>query len=125
MSNVYIIAAIVDGKMACPTKIGRSDLPFARLSALQTGSPVELAVYAYFVMPSRDAAVTVERWFRENNADRRRHGEWFNIAPMAAYSDLIREIKGYLRQKFPDPRAYADMLELAVSEVDWRDARAH
>ena len=125
MSNVYIIASVKDDKMVAPTKVGRSDMPYSRLSALQTGSPIELAIYAYFVVPTRDAAVTIERWFRENNNERRNHGEWYNIAPSAAYSDVLREIKIYLKQEYPDLLNYEKMLELAVSEIDWRDDRAH
>lgn len=114
---VYVIAPKQDGKLVAPSKIGVANFPYGRLASLQTGSPQELDVHAYIRLPSRAAAHTVERWFHEDNQERRIRGEWFDVEPMAATRDLVYQLRNYLRQQFPDPDAYEDMLDWCVNAM--------
>ncbi|MGA5873932.1 GIY-YIG nuclease family protein [Streptomyces cinereoruber] len=57
-------------------KIGWTDNPERRLRNLQTGSPVPLTVLALF-----EGGAIVERELHHRFADKRRHGEWFDLGP--------------------------------------------
>jgi hypothetical protein len=117
-ATVYVIAGKMGGKLVAPSKVGMTAHPYGRLAALQTGSPVVLAVHAYIRLPTKQAAYTIERWFHEDNQERRLHGEWFNIDPMVAMKDLAYELRTYLRGEFPDNDAYEDMLDWCLTAVE-------
>ncbi len=73
MGKIYYIAS-TDPK-APRVKIGyTSGSPYVRLGALQTGSPVELALIAV-----HDGTMEDERRLHEQFADSRIHGEWFDM----------------------------------------------
>ncbi|WP_331737688.1 GIY-YIG nuclease family protein (plasmid) [Streptomyces sp. NBC_01732] len=57
-------------------KIGWSDNPERRLRDLQTGSPVLLKLLALF-----EGGAVIERELHRRFADKRRHGEWFDLGP--------------------------------------------
>ncbi|MFC8765121.1 GIY-YIG nuclease family protein [Streptomyces sp. NPDC057193] len=70
--RVYLI-----GSAESPlVKIGWTDNPERRLRTLQTGSAVPLAVLALF-----EGGAIVERALHRRFADKRQHGEWFNLGP--------------------------------------------
>lgn len=71
--SVYFVQS-VDGGLI---KIGIASNVAARLSGMQTGSPVKLRVIG--VIP--DARSTVEAELHERFATARRHGEWFEPTP--------------------------------------------
>ncbi|HYF34538.1 MAG TPA: GIY-YIG nuclease family protein, partial [Prosthecobacter sp.] len=73
---VYIIAP---EQAETPCKVGISDKPWARLSALQIGSPVKLRVVEIYEFDSRDDAFRMEKEFHQSYAEWRLHGEWFDI----------------------------------------------
>ncbi|WP_256123215.1 GIY-YIG nuclease family protein [Streptomyces sp. EN16] len=86
MSNqerVYLI-----GSPGSPlVKIGWTDNPKRRLRHLQTGSPVPLEFLAVF-----EGGHIVEGELHRRFADRRRHGEWFDLGPdpVAAVSPFVK-----------------------------------
>ncbi|MEU9438370.1 GIY-YIG nuclease family protein [Streptomyces sp. NPDC048252] len=70
--RVYLI-----GSPSSPlVKIGWTDNPKRRLRNLQTGSPVPLRLLALF-----EGGNTVEAELHRRFADKRRHGEWFDLGP--------------------------------------------
>jgi hypothetical protein len=72
-TTLYLIRDVHFGR----TKIGiASDLEH-RFSSLQTGSPIELYVYAYFEIPK---AKTHENHLHQRYSHKHLHGEWFNLS---------------------------------------------
>ncbi|MDX2557636.1 GIY-YIG nuclease family protein [Streptomyces stelliscabiei] len=70
--RVYLI-----GSPTSPlVKIGWTDNPERRLRHLQTGSPVPLQLLALF-----EGGSIVEAELHRRFADKRRHGEWFDLGP--------------------------------------------
>lgn len=62
--------------------------PEKRLSALQTGCPLPLKLWAYC-----EGTYELERAFHETFAELRLHGEWFMVA------DKLRGLLGYLGEE--------------------------
>lgn len=70
--RVYLI-----GSSGSPlVKIGCTDNPERRLRHLQTGSPLPLQLLALF-----EGGFLVEAALHRRFADKRRHGEWFDLGP--------------------------------------------
>lgn len=70
--RVYLI-----GSAGSPlVKIGWTGNPEQRLRNLQTGSPVPLQLLAVF-----EGGAIVEAELHRRFADKRRHGEWFDLGP--------------------------------------------
>lgn len=105
--HVYIISPSKQG----PCKIGISVDPVKRLSVLQTGSPVPLALYHVESTNNVDAATIVE-----SNVHRMLaadplvplRGEWFNVTPepvriivrsCAAAAEIVTDRNATLREK--------------------------
>ncbi|WP_186001595.1 GIY-YIG nuclease family protein [Streptomyces sp. IB201691-2A2] len=70
-------------------KIGWTDNPKRRLRNLQTGSPVPLHLLALFEF---EGGSIVEAELHRRFADKRRHGEWFDLGPnpVEAVSPFVR-----------------------------------
>lgn len=112
--RVYLI-----GSPGSPlVKIGWTDNPKRRLRNLQTGSPVPLQLLALF-----EGGSIVEAELHRRFADRRRHGEWFDLGlnPVEVVSPFVRaaqvkeaERGGHRRPKH-EPR-YDD-----VTLQEWAD----
>ncbi|MEU0034647.1 GIY-YIG nuclease family protein [Streptomyces sp. NPDC006333] len=68
-------------------KIGWTDNPERRLRHLQTGSPVLLQLLAVF-----EGGAIAEAELHRRFADKRRHGEWFDLGPdpVTAVSPFVR-----------------------------------
>ncbi|WP_327259821.1 MULTISPECIES: GIY-YIG nuclease family protein [unclassified Streptomyces] len=68
-------------------KIGWTDNPERRLRHLQTGSPVPLRLLAIF-----EGGNIVEAELHRRFADKRRHGEWFDLGPdpVGAVSPFVK-----------------------------------
>jgi hypothetical protein len=74
-SYLYIISEGPEG----PVKIGRSNLPRARLSTLQTGNARPLELIDTYILPI-DQVGDAERTLHEELADHSIIGEWFNLS---------------------------------------------
>lgn len=96
MSYVYVI-----GREAGPVKIGISDNPDNRLQQLKSGCPFKPAVIWQHSMPMREDAFAIERAFHAKHANRRLHGEWFNMDWEAASDTLEEDIANYMREGYP------------------------
>jgi len=70
---LYLIRDVHFGR----TKIGIAANLNSRLGILQTGSPIELYVYAYFDVQK---AYTHEAHLHERYSHKRLHGEWFDLS---------------------------------------------
>ncbi|WP_078531189.1 GIY-YIG nuclease family protein [Streptomyces sp. PsTaAH-124] len=68
-------------------KIGYTDNPERRLRHLQTGSPLPLQLLALF-----EGGCITEAALHRRFADKRRHGEWFDLGPdpVGAVSPFVR-----------------------------------
>lgn len=96
---IYAIQAGVNG----PIKFGVSKHPMGRLSDLQIGNPVKLALVAVADLPNV-CERQIHHWLR----DERLSGEWFRpgVKALDVLSDLqIRQVVGG-DQLNPDPIAY-------------------
>jgi hypothetical protein len=74
---VYLVQAIVDGKLSGPVKIGTTRVPTQRLNQLQTGNPQLL--YLRFSIPVERAG-WLERFIHQQYAHLRIRGEWFEFS---------------------------------------------
>lgn len=81
---VYVI-----GSVNGPQKIGVAANPDIRLTQLRTGHPFPLAVHANFDLGAEPMARAVERTAHKALAEKRLHGEWFDIAT----SDAIAAVE--------------------------------
>jgi hypothetical protein len=81
--QVYLIGS-ADSSLV---KIGWTDSPKRRLRDLQTGSPVLLQLLAVF-----EGGAIVEAELHRRFADKRRHGEWFDLGPdpVATVSPFVK-----------------------------------
>ena len=85
MSFVYAIRQVSEGAHftdSCPVKIGVSDNPISRLSALQSGCPDALEIWEACELPTRKEAFWLEGQLHRSLDDLRIHGEWFQIPPI-------------------------------------------
>lgn len=73
MKHVYLIQSLEDGYY----KIGVSQSPIKRLSALQTGNPSELKLIHSF--PS-EYANKIEKTLHNQLSHCKKEGEWFDIS---------------------------------------------
>lgn len=73
---VYVI-----GREQGPIKVGVSSSPSGRLAQLQTGCPFKLEVLHTEPMLDRNHALKHEADFHAVYADKRLHGEWFDLEP--------------------------------------------
>lgn len=92
---VYVIAE------ACGPlcKVGLAFDVADRLQTLQTGNGRELYVYAYWPVPTRSEAASIEHMALVQFSDRQGKGEWLNV-PVAEVCDFIRKfIRPQLRDK--------------------------
>ncbi len=82
-NQVYLIGS-PDSSLV---KIGWTDNPKRRLRDLQTGSPVLLQLLAVF-----EGGPIVEADLHRRFADKRRHGEWFDLGPdpVAVVSPFVK-----------------------------------
>ncbi|MCY0921148.1 GIY-YIG nuclease family protein [Streptomyces sp. H27-G5] len=81
--RVYLI-----GSAGSPlVKIGWTGNPEQRLRNLQTGSPVPLQLLAVF-----EGGAIVEAELHRRFADKRRHGEWFDLGP-----DPVRVVSPFVK----------------------------
>ncbi|MEV7282654.1 GIY-YIG nuclease family protein [Streptomyces sp. NPDC093111] len=82
-NQVYLIGS-TDSSLV---KIGWTDNPNRRLRDLQTGSPVVLQLLAVF-----EGGPIVEAELHRRFADKRRHGEWFDLGPdpVAVVSPFVK-----------------------------------
>ncbi|MFJ8855661.1 GIY-YIG nuclease family protein [Streptomyces sp. NPDC102437] len=82
-ARVYLIGSAASTLV----KIGWSDNPERRLRDLQTGSPLPLQLLAVF-----EGGAVVEAKLHRRFADKRRHGEWFDLGPdpVAVVSPSVR-----------------------------------
>lgn len=76
-------------------KIGWSDNPERRLRDLQAGSPVPLQLLAVF-----DGGHVIEAELHCRFADRRMHGEWFDLGP-----DPVEAVRPFVTQVAEAERA--------------------
>ncbi|MER7692630.1 GIY-YIG nuclease family protein [Streptomyces sp. NPDC097610] len=81
--RVYLIGS-ADSPLV---KIGWTDNPERRLRHLQTGSPVPLELLALF-----EGGHIVEAELHRRFADKRRHGEWFDLGsdPVGTVSPFVK-----------------------------------
>lgn len=84
--GLYVVAILPDGEdgPASPIKIGISDDPITRLSALQMGSFFKLVVYQHWWLAGKLVAVNVERAFKDKYREFNIRGEWFDLEPNEA-----------------------------------------
>jgi len=82
--HLYIIAHLIDGKLAKPIKVGISQKPRSRISSLQTGNPLSLDFAFVFDLPDRHIAKSMEGAFHSLQGLHRLAGEWFDIDPIKA-----------------------------------------
>lgn len=85
---IYVVKSSMDGIK--PLKIGVASSINARMSALQTGSPVPLSLVAAFRFRSRGDAMLAERMAHSVFAERNSHGEWYNISAGEVIKFLCR-----------------------------------
>jgi hypothetical protein len=85
---IYVIAAVKDGEIAAPVKVGISDRPEARIGGIQTSCPFEVRLVHYLTLPDRGIARDLERMFHELHAKDCTRGEWFDMHPIKALQIL-------------------------------------
>ena len=85
MKKLYLIYARDVGRV----KIGLSNDPTKRLKQLQTGSPVELELFAF---KNYQNAHVKESELHQRFQNKRVHGEWFELEPLD-YIDLLKKWK--------------------------------
>ncbi len=83
---VYLIATALDDGLRGPVKVGVSDNPEARLTTLQTGSPHKLKIAHLFPLPTRGAALAIEKSLLAIKDKHRMVGEWLDLEPIIAAS---------------------------------------
>jgi hypothetical protein len=81
VEGVYVIKP---AGFSGPCKIGRSTNVPGRLATLQAGSPQKLEVYAVYV-----GGVGVEAKAHAMLAEKRAHGEWFDVTPDEAVRSVV------------------------------------
>ena len=104
---VYIIAHLSEHSELCgPVKIGLSNNPIARLSALQTGSASTLVLVGRYAFWRRTHALEVEQVFHQTAAAHRTTGEWFDIEPDSAVAMMAMNIRSFVANRLqPDETA--------------------
>lgn len=93
---VYIICHQVDGKFTSPSKIGVSKHPKSRLSSLNSGSPVKLALFHQFGVPDEDCAYGLEKAILLVHKDKRMNGEWLDMEPAKLFHSMVLNINAML-----------------------------
>lgn len=83
---VYLIATALDDGLSPPVKVGVSDKPKARLTALQSGSAQRLKIAHIFPLPTRGSALEIERALLQIKTKNRMVGEWLDLEPIIAAS---------------------------------------
>lgn len=110
--SVYFITARALGQV----KIGASDKPYLRLKALQTGSPVPLALERLI-----DGGVEDERALHGRFSGLRLSGEWFQLAEeMEAFMATLAEPPPPERQRFVMPNDDLGNLSLDAYMIAYR-----
>jgi len=85
-SLIYAVGPSPDG----PIKIGMTTNPLARISALNTDSPVEIFCYHYFWFAGTPLALRVEKACHKYLADKNLRGEWFNVTHAEAEETILK-----------------------------------
>lgn len=93
---IYIIATLKDGVASAPVKVGITKSISTRFNTLKTASAYPLEIYAALPFPAREDAQALEFAFHKVMRRHRMHGEWFDMAPLAAMVAMVENIKGYL-----------------------------
>ena len=90
-------------------KIGWTTDLKGRLSAIQTGSPVELALMGY--IESEDPS-KLERYFHKLFIKDRKHGEWFDVTPA-----MITRINSYQIRDNHFPEFFLAPIEVESDKI--------
>jgi hypothetical protein len=72
-------------------KVGKSDNPWSRFKALQSGSPYELELYALLAVNGDSR--TVEKLLHECLSEYHHRGEWFEISKSHLKAVFEAEVK--------------------------------
>lgn len=116
---VYVIAHLVDGQAVGPCKVGISANVQGRLSALQTGNPRRIVLYASYFCPG-GLAELVEESIHDLNAVRCVGSEWFDMDPDIAdkrvrlHIDALMRFMGFTREEIAE---MASMIGLPPSAL--------
>lgn len=96
--HVYIVTHLTPaGNLRGPVKIGITSNMDARIATLQTGNPGPIVIAAYFTLPTRAVAATVELAFHEVMAAHRLKGEWFDMPPLHALRAMCSNMESALK----------------------------
>jgi hypothetical protein len=95
---IYVIAAVKNGEISSPVKVGISDRPTIRVGGIQTSCPFEVRLVHYLTLPNKSIAREMERMFHGIQAKSRAHGEWFDMHPLKALQILCLYLHLSLRQ---------------------------
>jgi hypothetical protein len=100
---VYVFAHKSESGLIGPVKVGISKDVNLRLSTIQTSCPYPIDLAYVFECPARDIARAIERSFHDVQHDKRSHGEWFNLEPVAAIHLLCLAFRAALSHNIDDP----------------------
>lgn len=95
---IYVIATVTtDDAIIGPVKIGITDNPCRRLSAIQTSCPLKIGIAIAFRFPDREVARAIESSVHNFLDDWNFIGEWFEISP----SDAMRSLRIVISKSIP------------------------
>lgn len=108
---VYVMAKKDGESISAPVKIGMAKNPKTRVQEIGTSCPFRLEVAVHLSMPSKTMARALERAFHATQADRRLHGEWFDIEPEEAIRLLCFGYRVLLEKLCPGDERMPKILE--------------
>lgn len=115
---VYVLSAVKDGLPVKPTKVGISRSYKTRFGAIRTSSPLEVAGVVALPLPSRSLAYAVEQTFHEMMLEKRLHGEWFDLCPIAAVIAVCTIIHDAFHEVgLPENQVYETLGRLGITRA--------